>query len=65
MDRWEYNVYYWQGRISADESKGIWKKLDEFGAEGWELVNVIPQVMGIQANMGVTGNVMIFKRLAV
>lgn len=57
MTRWEYNGVYvhtqtWSVQTEGEQGQAIetnyWEVLGRLGAEGWELVNVVP----IDANTG-------------
>lgn len=44
MKNWEYHVSLWDSNINQKEVNNLNEHLDELGAEGWELVSIVPQL---------------------
>lgn len=59
---WEYKVYEWEGTLCGPAD--LESKLLEYGKEGWELVNIIPQYSQAlsSAFLSTTFNTLVFKR---
>lgn len=62
MDQWEYHVEPWNRMITAADDLTLERKLNGLGREGWELVNIIPQISGFEGSISVEFNQLIFKR---
>lgn len=62
MKKWEYHVEPMNGMITTAGAIRLNELLDSLGNEGWELVNIIPQVSGDETYTSVEFNHMIFKR---
>lgn len=39
---WEYKTLIWDGEINSNEE--FENQLNEYGDQGWELINVVPQI---------------------
>ncbi len=63
VERWEYFVKTWDGAIVANDDLELQNMLNSYGFEGWELVNIIPQVGGSHGEVTVDFNQLIFKRI--
>lgn len=63
MQQWEYLVKPWRGAITEVDDVELQAILNDYGAEGWELVNIIPQIGGFQHQTTVDFNQLIFKRI--
>ncbi|GAA0440529.1 MAG: DUF4177 domain-containing protein [Bacillota bacterium] len=64
MEKWEYAVETWTLGITSADCEELEEKLNKFGNEGWELVNIIPQVGGFGGEVSVNFNQIVFKRRA-
>ncbi|SHG18317.1 DUF4177 domain-containing protein [Ornithinibacillus halophilus] len=62
MDKWEFAVETWSLGITSADREEFEAKLNEYGRNGWDLVNVIPQVGGRGLEVSVEFNQLIFKR---
>ncbi|MEN2767861.1 DUF4177 domain-containing protein [Ornithinibacillus xuwenensis] len=62
MTKWEYAVETWTLAITSADRQEFEEKLNDFGKEGWELVNIIPQVGGMGGTTSVEFNQLVFKR---
>ncbi|WP_106494642.1 DUF4177 domain-containing protein [Lentibacillus sp. Marseille-P4043] len=62
MERWEYIVEPWKYAITGVDSPELEEKLNSLGQEGWELINIIPQVGGMGNTVSVDFNHLVFKR---
>ncbi|NWO13820.1 DUF4177 domain-containing protein [Virgibacillus sp.] len=62
---WEYAVETWTLGITSADREEFEDKLNEYGKQGWELVNVIPQIGGSMGDISVNFNQIIFKRKAI
>lgn len=66
MGKWEYKVESYDGTIDNDTD--LQELLDEYGEQGYELVNVIPQyasssnVDSVMEDIFIMHQVLIFKR---
>lgn len=68
MKKWEYYVHIWEEFIEEQDGISLAELLDEYGEEGWELVNIVPQT-GSSSNydgqveeISTSTNLLIFKR---
>ena len=41
---WEYKILVLPDEIESDGEKPLEKQLNELGSQGWELINIIPQI---------------------
>lgn len=41
---WEYKTLVLLNEIGIDNAESLEQKLNELGEQGWELVNIIPQI---------------------
>ncbi|QXE20759.1 DUF4177 domain-containing protein [Clostridium sp. 001] len=59
---WEYKVYEWDGTLCGAED--LESKLLEYGKEGWELVNIIPQYSSqiSSIDLSTSFNTLVFKK---
>ncbi|WP_165571611.1 DUF4177 domain-containing protein [Cytobacillus praedii] len=68
MQKWEYRIEVYILRIEKQEREELNSLLTEYGSEGWELVNIIPQYK-LENNLPnfkfleVQENLLVFKRL--
>ncbi|UTR12647.1 DUF4177 domain-containing protein [Evansella sp. LMS18] len=67
MKKWEYNVHIWEEFIEEHDGISLAELLDEYGEEGWELVNIVPQTGssnydGQVEEISTSTNLLIFKR---
>ncbi|NBJ69393.1 MULTISPECIES: DUF4177 domain-containing protein [Clostridia] len=63
MQTWEYAVETWTLGITSADREELEDKLNEYGKQGWELVNIIPQVgEGSSGRISVNFNQIVFKR---
>lgn len=62
-EKWEYHVLGINNIMEAGDSTTLREELNKWGAEGWELINIVPQVdshWGSQPR--VEHNIFVFKR---
>ncbi|MRH43342.1 DUF4177 domain-containing protein [Aquibacillus halophilus] len=64
MIQWEYHVMTWNGQIIEREALDLESQLNALGQEGWELINVVPQIAGFNGDVTTDFNQLIFKRKA-
>lgn len=70
MQKWEYRIEVYILRIEKQEREELNSLLTEYGSEGWELVNIIPQykmdtsrqIFDYQI-LDIQENLLVFKRL--
>ena len=60
--RWEYKVFGWNGGMCTNDDRNLQNILNEYGSEGWELVNIIPQVSGDSEDVRTEFNIFVYKR---
>lgn len=63
MERWEYHVETLNGVITSSNNHTLQTLLNRKGAEGWELVNIIPQIGSKYGESTVDFNQLVFKRV--
>jgi hypothetical protein len=67
-DRWEYKVYVWNDQITPSDENKVQEILNDFGRDGWKLVNIIPQVVTSNheeaQEISVGFNVFVFRKKA-
>lgn len=62
MASWEYAVETWTLGITSADREELEEMLNEYGKEGWELVNIIPQVGSRGLDVAIEFNQIVFKR---
>lgn len=68
MKKWEYKVEIWETEVS-DEGE-LQDMLDEYGEQGFELINIIPQyqsssnIDSVMQDVYINKNIFVFKRKA-
>lgn len=62
MKTWAYKVWVLNDEMCPADEVDLQRKLIGFGENGWELVNVIPQVSGDNGDVKTGNNVFIFKK---
>lgn len=70
MQKWEYRIEVYILRIEKQEREELNSLLTEYGSEGWELVNIIPQYKMDTSRqlfdyhiLDIQENLLVFKRL--
>ncbi|WP_121640467.1 DUF4177 domain-containing protein [Virgibacillus sp. Bac330] len=56
MGAWEYAVETWTLGIDSADREEFEDKLNEYEKQGWELVNVFPQIGGSMRDISVNFN---------
>lgn len=59
---WLYKTFVWIGQITRSDDADLELKLNQLGADGWELINIIPQVEGRETELDVRFNVFVLKK---
>jgi len=57
--KWEHKVLCWNGCIAGFAIPNLEALLNNYGEQGWELVNVVPEGT---PDTGVYNNILLFKR---